>query len=367
MPSSVLDDPALYEGIEDEHEREARRRLVEVLLEAGAAEYEILGAAREGRLATLPLDFVLGGPRRYTLTEVARKARLDPKFLRSVMLSLGHANPRPREKRYGDADVEVAQTLRTFIDAGMSRDGLLDVSRVIGQSMARTAAAVRELAGESLIRPGDDEYELGLRYVGAVRELTPLLGPVLLHHLNLHLREQATRDVITNTDRAAGSRTREREVAVAFADLSDFTRLGQRLSPDRIGAIGNRMATLGADVARPPVELVKTIGDGVMLVSAEVDPLVSAMLALRKNVEAEGESFPALRAGIALGPAVSRAGDWFGPAVNRASRLVDVAKPGTIVVDDSVRERADGFEMKPIRRKSLKGIERRVRLYRVEA
>src|SRR4051812_39784468 len=188
MAPDVLDDPQLYEGLEDDEDREARRRLMAALLEAGAGEDEVRAAAAEGRLATLPLDFVLGGARKYTLTEVARESKLDPKFLRQVLLSLGHPNPRPREKRYSDEDIEVARILKRFLDAGIPRDGLLDTSRVIGQSMARSAAAVRELAGETLIEPGVDENELGLRYVEAARELTPLMGPVLQHQLNLHLR-----------------------------------------------------------------------------------------------------------------------------------------------------------------------------------
>jgi len=367
VADSVLDDQQLYEDLDDDEERDARRRLVAALLEAGAGEDEVRDAAREGRLATLPLEYVLGGSRKYTLTEVARMSKLDPKFLRQVLMSLGHPNPRPREKRYSDEDVEVAQILRRFIDAGLSRDGLLDTSRVLGQSMARTAAAVRELAGDALIQPGDDEEELGMRYVGAARELTPLMGPVLQHQLNLHLREQATRDVITRADLLAGTRSRTRDVAIAFVDLSDFTRLGQRLGPARVGAIGNRMAALATDAARPPVELVKTIGDAAMLASPDVDPLLDAVVDLMKAVNDEGEDFPSARAGVAYGEAVSRVGDWFGPAVNRASRIVDVAKPATVVVDSATEQAAgDKFSFQRSRRKSLKGIERRVRLFRLE-
>src|SRR4051794_20914556 len=182
--SDGLDDPKLYEDLDDDAEREGRRRLMAMLIEAGADEDDVRAAAEEGRLATLPLDFVLGGARKYTLTEVARQSKLDPKFLRQVLMSQGHPNPRPREKRYSDDDVEVAKILRRFLDAGLSRDGVLDASRVIGHSMARTAAAVRELAGDALIEPGDDELELGMRYVTAARDLTPLMGPVLLHQLN---------------------------------------------------------------------------------------------------------------------------------------------------------------------------------------
>jgi adenylate cyclase len=85
-------------------------------------------------------------------------------------------------------------------------------------------------------------------------------------------------------------------------------------------------------------------------------------------VEAEGEDFPTMRAGTAFGPAVFRLGDWFGATVNRASRIADAAKPGTILVDAETRSRADArFLWNRERRRSLKGIDGRVALYRLSA
>jgi adenylate cyclase len=362
-----LDHSSLYTGLRDAAEREDRRRLLEDLSRQGAT-FEMLEAAvREERLSTLPVEFALNDGSRYTLTEVARRANVDPRYVRAVLLSLGHPNPRPRERRFSDRDVEVAQILRSFLDAGLPREEILEVSRVVGQSMARVAAAVRAVVGNSLMNAGDSEHTLGMRYAEAARQLAPLMGPVMQQQLEVHLREQATREVITRADRESGGLARTREVGVCFADLSGFTRLGQRLPPDEIGAIGNRMAEMAGDVARPPVELIKTIGDGVMLVSPRTHALLDAAIALRAKARAEGVEFPPMRAGIALGPAVQRSGDWFGPAVNCASRIVDVARPGSIVVDEPARDQAgDGREWSKRKRKRLKGIEGRVSLYTLE-
>ena len=336
---------------------------------AQGASFEALEAAvREDRLATLPVEFALNDGSRYTLTEVARAADIDPRYARAVLLSLGHPNPRPREKRFSDRDIEVARILRVFLDAGLPKDEILEVSRVVGQSMARTAAAVRRVVGNSLLNPGDGELELSMRYAEAARQLAPLMGPVMQQQLEVHLREQVTREVITRADRQSGTLARTQDVAVCFADLSGFTRLGQRLPPDEIGAIGNRMAEMAGAVARPPVELVKTIGDGVMLVSRSAPALLGAAIELRKQTRQEGIDFPPVRAGIAHGAAVQRSGDWFGPAVNCASRITDVARPGTIVLDEQARERAgDGHEWSKRKRKRLKGIDGRVALYTLQA
>lgn len=366
--TDVLDDPELLAGVDGDSEQSARRQLLEHLVDAGADRDQLRDAVREGRLATLPVEFALKGEARYTLTEVGKKAGLESRYLRSVLLSLGHPNPRARERTFTDEDVETARILRRFLDAGLSRSDVLDVARVIGQSLARTAAVIREIVGSALIEAGDTEADLGLRYASAAEELVPLVGSVLGYELGVHLREQATRDVITRREREEGRVVGTREVAVCFADLSQFTRLGESVPVDQVGAIGSRMAEFSAELADRQVELVKTVGDGALFVSPEVDPLIGAACALRERVEAEGKDFPSVRAGIAFGDAVTRGGDWFGPAVNRASRIVDIAKPGTIVVDEAAQERAaEGYTWSRRRfRKGLKGIGSRVKLYRLD-
>ena len=48
------------------------------------------------------------------------------------------------------------------------------------------------------------------------------------------------------------------------------------------------------------------------------------------------DGLPELRAGVAAGPVVLRHGDVFGPPANLAHRLVDVARPGSVLVDEAV-------------------------------
>ncbi len=366
---ALAEDPELYAGAESDDERAARQELLEQLTEAGATKADLTAAVRDGTLATLPLEFALAGDRRYTLTDVARKTRLESSYLRQVLLSLGHPNPRPRERSFTDDDLDMARVLRAFIDAGLKKDGLLEVARVIGHSTSRTASVIREVAGNALIEPGDTEATLGIRYAEAAQELVPMLGPILEYQLRVHLREQATREVITRAERASGELSGTSNVAVAFVDLSGFTQLGSQSSAQRLAAIGCRLAALAAEAARPPVELVKTMGDGAMFVSTDVDALVTQVCALSNAVADEGDGFPDLRGGLAFGPAANRGADWYGPSVNAASRIADVAKPSTILADEAVRERAgNGFEWSRRRLlQGLKGVEGRPKLYRLQS
>jgi adenylate cyclase len=154
-------------------------------------------------------------------------------------------------------------------------------------------------------------------------------------------------------------------MAICFADLSGFTRLGETAPVEEVGAVAGRLAVLASEVAGGPVRLIKTIGDAAMLVSPEPAPLVEAALALVDAAEAEGEDFPQLHAGIALGPAVSRGGDWYGHSVNVASRIAAIAWAGSVLCDQAIRDAApDEFRWSFAGERRLRGVKRRVRLWR---
>ncbi|EUA73434.1 adenylate and Guanylate cyclase catalytic domain protein [Mycobacterium xenopi 4042] len=116
------------------------------------------------------------------------------------------------------------------------------------------------------------------------------------------------------------------------------------------------------------MRFVKTIGDAVMFVSPDAVPLLDAVLKLVEIIDTDNE-FPRLRAGVAAGPAVSRAGDWFGSPVNVASR--SPAWPaGTVLVAESAREAIEadidavGFSWSFAGARRLKGIKGEVKLSR---
>ena len=117
----------------------------------------------------------------------------------------------------------------------------------------------------------------------------------------------------------------------------------------------------------PPVRFIKTIGDAVMLICPDPAPLLDTVLKLVDEVDTDND-FPRLRAGVASGMAVSRAGDWFGSPVNVASRVTNVARPGTVQAADSVWEavgETGQFQGSFAGARRLKGIKNEVRLFRI--
>src|SRR4029079_4497360 len=74
----------------------------------------------------------------------------------------------------------------------------------------------------------------------------------------------------------------------------------------------------------------KWLGDGVMLVAVEPQPLVAAVVGLPAHHDAHGRLPP--RAGIATGAVMLTDGDdYVGLAVNVAARLCDRAEPDQIL------------------------------------
>jgi adenylate cyclase len=102
---------------------------------------------------------------------------------------------------------------------------------------------------------------------------------------------------------------------------------------------------------------VKTIGDAVMLSSQDPECLLRTVLELCAAVDAAGADFPQVRCGVALGPAVERHGDLYGHAVNLASRVTGIARPGSVLVTEEVREAAeDGFRWSFAGERRVKGV-----------
>jgi adenylate cyclase len=348
----------------DNGQQEARAALIERLRALGQSEQAIAAAEREGRLATFAVEIALGGDRKHTLTGVCKLSGLSPDFLRKLMRASGRPAAAPRQRAYTDDDVELARRIKLFVDAGIPREGLLETARVIGQGMSQTAEAVRRNAVSPLVQPGDTNLTLALRYVGAAQALAPEVAFVLDSMFRAQLREGIRSDLVAEAERDAGRLAGTREIVVAFADLVGYTKLGEGVPTERLGQVATRLAELATAAICRPTQLVKTIGDAVMLVSWEVDPMLATLERLLAATEAEGEDFPALRVGVAFGPATPRGGDWFGSTVNLASRVTDAGKPNRIYATEPVVELAGGrYAWKRSRRHNLKGIDGRTRLY----
>ena len=198
-------------------------------------------------------------------------------------------------------------------------------------------------------------------------------------------REQAKSDALLRTILPIGivDRLRERREAVAdaheattlvFADLVGFTKLSERLGPQRTAALLNglvsRWDVLAAEAG---VEKIKTIGDayfaaaGVPEAQADhatriVDLALAMIRATAELARTTGEPL-AIRVGVHSGPVVAGvigrtkfSYDLWGDTVNVASRLETTGVPGVIQASAAtVALLGDAYVVEPRGEVELKG------------
>ena len=351
----------LLEGCDGDR-REARRALLDKLHADGVPVEELRRAVAEQRLALLPVDRLLASEGRYTARELAEQSGLDLDWFQAQRRALGLAVPDPDERVYGDTDLESAKLGRQYREVGLPEEDAMEAQRVLGRGMARYAESVRDLVGQTFLQGGTDEAELAARLEIVTQNLMPLAGPWLEYVFYMHMREALRQEVVTAEQLATGQMG-GRDTAVAFADLVGFTELGETIPSEELGSVAGRLSRLAEEAIEPPVKIVKEIGDAVMLVSPEPGPLVDSTLRLVEGSDG-AEGLPAIRAGLAYGPAVNRWGDWYGSTVNVASRLTERARPASVLATENVRDAADGFQWSFAGEKKLKGLSLPLKTYR---
>lgn len=354
----------LLDGLEGE-QRSERLALLSHLLEEGVPLADLERHTAEGTIMFLPAERVIGGSERFTAAQLLERSGADLDFLRTARRAMGLPIPEEDEAVYVQADLEALQMAHIARAAGISEQDILDLMRTLGRGLSQAAEAMRAIVLRLVLEPGVSEHDLARRYADAAAQLSPMMGPLIGNLLTLHLRQMAESEVISAAERSGGVLPGSREITVCFADLVGFTRLGEELPPADLSRLAVRLEEMAIEIVEPPVRLVKTIGDAAMLTSLEPEPLLDAALTLLDAADAEGEHFPQLRAGVALGPALSHAGDWFGRPVNLASRITAVARPGSVLAERQVNDAArDHYRWSYAGERRLAGIRGPVRLYR---
>ena len=203
--------------------------------------------------------------------------------------------------------------------------------------MRNVAAGLMSTFGEALLRPGDNERDLGLRYAETLRNLGPLAAPTLGHMLNLRMREVIRDAAVGQAELHSGHLPGAQPVTVGFVDIVGFTRLGEEIPPEDLGELVRDFERSVERATIAPVRLVKTIGDAAMLVSPTPKPVVDAVLGLVE--QSRGRRGPADAARrVASGEALQRVGDWYGRPVNLAARLTSFARRGWVVASKDVHD-----------------------------
>jgi len=296
---------------------------------------------------------LLGEPA-LTRTDVAAQSDWTPDEARRVWHALGLPPVEEDDAEFTAYDVVVLRALHALmVERGTTFDVVLQVARVIGRSMGRVAEAVVTAVadGGDLDEPPRPPDEIAR----TMEQLGPAMEPFLAHVWRHHLLAALLRAIGAGTTAADG-----RVLAVGFADLVGFTNITRQIDAATLSAMVERFEALAYEqIVERGARVVKLIGDEVMFASEDPALAVDVGVALVAACHAE-PSLPAVRVGIALGPTVAWEGDLFGPTVNLASRLVGLARPGTVLLSDELGTvlSPDAFGLTHLRATALKGFGR---------
>lgn len=343
--------------------RQERAELVRWLLGRGFNVDQIRGEFSPMLLPAIRMigdDGALASPQ-----EISDSSGVNLELLRRLHGAAGLVQSEdPDARLLSRADAESVLGAARLVEVGLDPAQVILIVRLLMDGLTGVAVMMRHAALQAALHPGATELELAQAFEVLAHDAEPLLGPMVGELLRLALRHSFETEAINAFERATGTLPGARQVAVAFADLVGFTRLGEQIPPEDLGLVALRLADLARAVVKPPVHFVKTIGDAVMLVCSDPLKLLATILDL---VDAAAtDDFPRLRAGLAFGPAVNRAGDWYGSPVNLASRVTGAAPAGTVRVTEAARMAIGdpaGIEWTVAQARRLKGIRGEVLLH----
>lgn len=343
-------------------------RIAAFLIGLGVPDERIKQAVEEGTLDVLTLEAILlPGGRRYSLEAAADMVGVPQEMIKRIRRSLGFPEPRSEEESLlTDEDVEMLSVAKRYLDRDVDPELLVQFVRTLGSSLSRIAeaeiAAVGTTGGgmvgkEIAEKLAEEERGAPIEevLVNLVRNGVAEIARLLDYGHRRHLVFAARREVAWQ----AGSRAGVEVGIVGFADMVGFTAMSRQLDPAELAARVEKFGSLAYDlVAAGGGRVVKMIGDEVMFVFEDSASAARVALDLAEACSADKELSP-VRVGLAGGDLLVLDGDYYGPVVNLASRVVNIALAGTVIVSEDVFEDlrgSDEFELRPMRLRRLKGI-----------
>jgi branched-chain amino acid transport system substrate-binding protein len=158
-----------------------------------------------------------------------------------------------------------------------------------------------------------------------------------------------------------------------IADVRGYTSFTQAHGDEEAGRLAARFAALAREaVAATGGEVIELRGDEALCVFPSARQALRAAVELQRRFRARVEDEPVFPLGIGIGIAAGEAvpieGGYRGGALNLAARLCGLARPGQILVSETVTSLAgavDGLRFVERRQVRVKGLERPVRTMEV--
>jgi adenylate cyclase len=319
-----------------------------LLLARGVADDEITAAVAEDRLDLLAIDrLMMRSPAHLTPKELVEAAGFDGDEAARLWRALGFPEVSDEDPFFNEEDLAALRLVHGFVSLGIAPlDRTVQLTRVMGLSVARLAEAVVAATEEGIVATVDDagatdEIAIAERIAFASELVLPGMEQLIIYAWRRHIQAASRRYATVRREHATDI-TGPGALTIGFADMVGFTALSQQLAAPELAQVVDRFESLAHEtVIGKGGRVVKMIGDEVMYVSNEATRGVEIALAL-VEAYADDDLLSDVRVGLASGPVLAREGDYFGTPVNRASRLVNIADAGMVIVGREVHDAIAG-------------------------
>jgi adenylate cyclase len=255
-------------------------------------------------------------------------------FAKRLLRALGLPAVEDDVVEFDDDDVDVLRSIAALMDAGFSDDDIIQVARTYGQSLSRVADAEVRIFRTRFVEPLRAESTSETEVIDRLQEVVPTMLEMLAQQIDRVHRRHLSISLERVTSMESSGPTEP--MAVGFVDLVNFSRVSSEIESEELGDLVTKFETLAIDVCTERnVRVVKVLGDAAMIAAASAEATLDAATTIVGELDGN-EELPDARAGIDFGEVLPRGGDYFGHPVNVAARLVNFARPRTVVVSMEV-------------------------------
>lgn len=323
----------------------AQARVVARMRDRGYSLEELKQAGKDGRLAFgFSEDHFADPGDGVSIAEASEQTGLTEPLIERIMVVLG--TPAGHERNLSATDVEALKMMSQVSGSGLPIEAVMQLVRVYAQAVRRIADAEVRLyhlfVHEPMMRDGLGSFEMAEEMAEIVEATSPTVLPLFEYLHGRYVRFFIEQDSVGHMEAEFGGEDEIGQVRITmcFIDLTGFTRFTEEEGDAEAFTVIENFTEAVEATLPPEANIIKSIGDEVMVVSPDPRSLVEwavGFLALFPDR-------PKPRVGIHFGTAVFRDGDYFGGGVNLTHRVVNRALGGEVLVTDSVADSMEDHE-----------------------
>ena len=334
---------------------------VAAAIERGALSLAFLDAASYERFAALAAE---------TFRQVSERTGIPLELLTVIREAIGMAQP-SADDRLREDEMTIVPFIELQVSEGFRPAAIERLLRVQGDSTRRMAEQEGAWWKSELMEPAMAAAggQAEIAHVEFTNRAPPLGDQAILAMYHAQQARTWTANIIEGFETLMaklGIHSRlKRLPAICFLDITGYTRLTQERGDD---AAAELAATVARLVQRTSVQHggkpIKWLGDGVMFYFGDPGPGVRAALEMLDGLAAAG--LPPAHVGLHAGPVLFQEGDYFGQTVNLTARIAEYARPGEVLVSQTVADASQekGIAFADIGPVELKGVSGTVHLLR---